>query len=249
MAARNDDGLYAKARSLFISKATMDDLTGRATPRQTDAASRPFDTEPANGERSKRERLLRRARFPVVKSLDGYDFSNVRLPDGYALDGLLDLDFVPCAQDLVFYDKTGRGKTYLAIGLGMRAVERGLNVRFHQTAELVLQLGKAKRDGNLDAMRAVRHRRGAPAPPDHRGQLREAEHRVRHEHRVRQMGHGLRGRQARGRDHRQDRASWTPARVHRAEPPRQRGAHVRKDVRRTRVRTQGEDKGTGRNAP
>ena len=127
MAARNDDGLYAKARSLFISKATMDDLTGRATPRQTDAASRPFDTEPANGERSKRERLLRRARFPVVKSLDGYDFSNVRLPDGYALDGLLDLDFVPCAQDLVFYDKTGRGKTYLAIGLGMRAVERGLN--------------------------------------------------------------------------------------------------------------------------
>ena len=95
----------------------------------------------------------------------------------------------------------------------------------------------------------VRHRRGAPAPPDHRGQLREAEHRVRHEHRVRQMGHGLRGRQARGRDHRQDRASWTPARVHRAEPPRQRGAHVRKDVRRTRVRTQGEDKGTGRNAP
>lgn len=152
MAARNDDGLYAKARSLFISKATMDDLTGRATPRQTDAASRPFDTEPANGERSKRERLLRRARFPVVKSLDGYDFSNVRLPDGYALDGLLDLDFVPCAQDLVFYDKTGRGKTYLTIGLGMRAVERGLNVRFHQTAELVLQLGKAKRDGNLDAM-------------------------------------------------------------------------------------------------
>ncbi len=152
MAARNDEGLYAKARSLFISKATMDDFTGWATPRQADAVSSLFDTELANRERSKRERLLRRARFPVVKSLDGYDFSNVRLPDGYALDGLLDLDFVPRAQDLVFYGKTGRGKTHLAIGLGMRAVERGLNVRFHQTAELVLQLGKAKRDGNLDAM-------------------------------------------------------------------------------------------------
>ena len=152
MAARNDEGLYAKARSLFISRATMDDFTGWATPRQTEAVSRLFDTELANRERSKRERLLRRARFPVVKGLDGYDFSNVRLPDGYALDGLLDLDFVPRAQDLVFYGKTGRGKTHLAIGLGMRAVERGLSVRFHQTAELVLQLGKAKRDGNLDAM-------------------------------------------------------------------------------------------------
>ena len=152
MAARNDEGLYAKARSLFISRATMDDFTGWATPRQTEAVSRLFDTELANRERSKRERLLRRARFPVVKGPDGYDFSNVRLPDGYALDGLLDLDFVPRAQDLVFYGKTGRGKTHLAIGLGMRAVERGLSVRFHQTAELVLQLGKAKRDGNLDAM-------------------------------------------------------------------------------------------------
>ena len=108
MAARNDEGLYAKARSLFISKATMDDFTGWATPRQADAVSSLFDTELANRERSKRERLLRRARFPVVKSLDGYDFSNVRLPDGYALDGLLDLDFVPRAQDLVFYGKTGR---------------------------------------------------------------------------------------------------------------------------------------------
>ena len=79
MAARNDEGLYAKARSLFISRATMDDFTGWATPRQTEAVSRLFDTELANRERSKRERLLRRAKFPVVKGLDGYDFSNVRL--------------------------------------------------------------------------------------------------------------------------------------------------------------------------
>lgn len=114
--------------------------------------SKPFDTEPANRERSKCKRLLRRAGFSVVKGLDGYGFSNVRLPDGYALDGVPDLDFVPRAQDLVFHGKTGSGKTRLAIGLGMRAVERGLNVRFHQTTGLVLQLGKAKRDGSLDAM-------------------------------------------------------------------------------------------------
>lgn len=266
MAARNDDGLYAKARSLFISKATMDDFTGWATPRQTDAVYRLFDTELANRERSKRERLLRRARFPVVKSLDGYDFSNVRLPDGYALDGLLDLDFVPRAQDLVFYGKTGRGKTHLAIGLGMRAVERGLNVRFHQTAELVLQLGKAKRDGNLDTMLRDIGRADliildefGYVPFDIDGarllyQIIAGSYERRSivfttNIEFSKWGHDLRGRQARGRDHRQDRAPRAPARVHRAEPPRQRGPHVRKDVRRTRVRTQGEDKGTDRNAP
>ena len=31
MAARNDERLYAKARSLFISRATMDDFAGWAT--------------------------------------------------------------------------------------------------------------------------------------------------------------------------------------------------------------------------
>ena len=40
-------------------------------------------TELANREASKRARLMRQARFPVPKSLDGYDFANVRLPDGY----------------------------------------------------------------------------------------------------------------------------------------------------------------------
>lgn len=65
------------------------------------------------------------------------------------LDELLGLGFIPRAQDLVFYGKTGRGKTHLAIGLGMKAIDMGLGVRFHQTAELVLQLGKAKRDGTL----------------------------------------------------------------------------------------------------
>ena len=68
------------------------------------------------------------------------------------LDELLGLGFIPRAQDLVFYGKTGRGKTHLAIGLGMKAIDMGLGVRFHQTAELVLQLGRAKRDGTLETM-------------------------------------------------------------------------------------------------
>ena len=152
MNTKTDEGLYEKARKLFISKASIDEFAGWATPRQVDAVHRLLDTELANRERAKHDRLLRRARFPVVKGLDGYDFTNVRLPDGYMLDELLGLGFIPRAQDLVFYGKTGRGKTHLAIGLGMKAIDMGLGVRFHQTAELVLQLGKAKRDGTLETM-------------------------------------------------------------------------------------------------
>lgn len=130
MNTKTDEGLYEKARKLFISKASIDEFAGWATPRQVDAVHRLLDTELANRERAKHDRL----------------------PDGYMLDELLGLGFIPRAQDLVFYGKTGRGKTHLAIGLGMKAIDMGLGVRFHQTAELVLQLGKAKRDGTLETM-------------------------------------------------------------------------------------------------
>ena len=113
MNTKTDEGLYEKARKLFISKASIDEFAGWATPRQVDAVHRLLDTELANRERAKHDRLLRRARFPVVKGLDGYDFTNVRLPDGYMLDELLGLGFIPRAQDLVFYGKTGRGKIVL----------------------------------------------------------------------------------------------------------------------------------------
>lgn len=74
MNTKTDEGLYEKARKLFISKASIDEFAGWATPRQVDAVHRLLDTELANRERAKHDRLLRRARFPVVKGLDGYDF-------------------------------------------------------------------------------------------------------------------------------------------------------------------------------
>ena len=105
----------------------------------------------------------------------------------------------------MFYGKTGRGKTHLATALGMSAIDRGMNVRFLPTAELVLQLGRAKREGTLETMlkdiakadliiparvrlRALRRRRRQTALPGHRRQLREKEHHLHHEHRVHANG-------------------------------------------------------------
>lgn len=238
---RTDPGpLRERARSLFISQATIDETLEWATPRQLAAIDRMLATELANREASKRARLMRQARFPVPKSLDGYDFANVRLPNGYTKEQLTGLDFAAKAQDLVFYGKTGRGKTHLATALGMIAVERGRSVRFRQTAELVLQLGKAKRDGALDSLLKDLARADliildefgyVPFDIDGARLLYQIiagsyERRsiiLRHEHRVRQMGDDLRRRQARRRDHRPHRPPRTPHRVHRPQPTRQMG--------------------------
>ena len=59
MNTKTDEGLYEKARKLFISKASIDEFAGWATPRQVDAVHRLLDTELANRERAKHDRLLR----------------------------------------------------------------------------------------------------------------------------------------------------------------------------------------------
>lgn len=109
---RTDPGpLRERARSLFISQATIDETLEWATPRQLAAIDRMLATELANREASKRARLMRQARFPVPKSLDGYDFANVRLPDGYTKEQPAGLDFAcvcsiesgPCERVDVFH--------------------------------------------------------------------------------------------------------------------------------------------------
>ena len=181
MAARNDDGLYAQASSLFISKATMDDLTGRATPRQTDAASRPFDTEPANGERSKRERLLRLRQVPRrqkpgrLRLLEREAPGRVRARRS-AGPGLRALRAGPgvLRQDRQGQDLPRDRPGHEGRGTGPeRAVppDRGARApaRQGQTRREPRRDARGHRQGRPDhlgrvRLRAVRHRRGAPAP-------------------------------------------------------------------------------------
>jgi DNA replication protein DnaC len=76
-------------------------------------------------------------------------WAHVRFPDGWGRDDMLSLAFVGSCEDLVFFGQTGRGKSHMAIALSMRAAAAGIPVRSWQTAQLVLELGNAKRDGAL----------------------------------------------------------------------------------------------------
>lgn len=146
--------LRAAARALFISGDTVDAFLAHATPGQVAACASMLESEVAHRDRARRARLLRQARFPVPKSVEGFDWSGVKFPDGWGRGEMCSLEFVRGAEDLVFYGQTGRGKTHMATALGIAATSAGYPVRFWQTAQLVLQLGKAKRDGSLDRLLA-----------------------------------------------------------------------------------------------
>lgn len=140
------------ARSIYLSKEVVEDFIGEATAGQMRAVSGLIESELSARERHKRERFMRKARFPMAKSFEGYDFSQVSMPDGYTPEDLMSLGFVDRAQDFVFHGRTGRGKTHLAIAIGIACVQNARQVRFFTAAELVLALVKANREQNLEAL-------------------------------------------------------------------------------------------------
>lgn len=62
--------------------------------------------------------------------------------------------FARGTEDLVFYGQTSRGKTRIATAIGIVTTSTGYSARFWQTAQLALQLDKAKREDTLDGLLA-----------------------------------------------------------------------------------------------
>lgn len=140
------------ARAMYFSNETVEAFLESATASEARCVSGLISSELAVRERNKRARLYRRARFPQVKSFEGYDFSQVSFPEGYTEADLRSLAFVDAAQDFVFHGQAGRGKTHLAIAVGSACVAAGRAVRFFTTAELALALSRAAREHSLEQL-------------------------------------------------------------------------------------------------
>ncbi len=151
---KQEDIASARAlmRQLYFSNETVEWFLSTATAGQIAAVGDMISRELELRDRRKRERLVRKAKFPQIKSFDGYDFSQVALPEGYSVEDLRSLDFIEAAQDFVFHGQTGRGKTHLAIAIGLACAEQGKEVRFFTAAELVMALTRASRDNCLESL-------------------------------------------------------------------------------------------------
>lgn len=105
--------------------------------------------EIAHRQQTRLDRLVRRARFPFLKTIDDFNFlhlSTVRL----ALPGsALAPEFVTEGRCLILTGKPGRGKTHLAVAIAYRAIQNGFDARFVTAAELIDDLSAAFRGGRL----------------------------------------------------------------------------------------------------
>jgi len=96
------------------------------------------------------EARLRQARFPWVTTLDQYDFEFQPSLDRRQVRELAGLSFVERGQNVVLLGPPGVGKTHLAVGLGVKAVEAGYSVLFLSLEGLMTRLVRAKHANRLE---------------------------------------------------------------------------------------------------
>jgi DNA replication protein DnaC len=90
------------------------------------------------------------ARFPFVKGLDAFDFSYQPSLDKKQIQTLSTCHFIEHGENLVILGPPGVGKTHLAVGLGLKAIERGYRVLFTTAAALIASLTRALTEGRLE---------------------------------------------------------------------------------------------------
>lgn len=90
------------------------------------------------------------ARFPFVKGLDAFDFSYQPSIDRKQIANLATCHFLEHGENVVILGPPGVGKTHLAVGLGLKAIERGYRVLFTTAAAMIGALTKAMTEGKLE---------------------------------------------------------------------------------------------------
>ena len=88
-------------------------------------------------------RRIKKAGFPIMKTLDEFDFSRLEHVSTGCIQELAACDFIKSRQNVVMIGNSGSGKTHLSIALGMKACYARFNVRFYTAVNLANELAEA----------------------------------------------------------------------------------------------------------
>lgn len=102
------------------------------------------EIEAQQREENAHQKRLRMARFPVLKSLDQFDFTALPSLNKARVLDLAQGSYLDKRENLILLGNSGTGKTHLATALGLLACQQGRKVRFFTAAGLINLLTEAQ---------------------------------------------------------------------------------------------------------
>ena len=147
------DGMLSRLR-LGAIRERLDALLEEASRRQLnlrEALAWLCAAEVASKEQRRLSMAMTIARFPFVRTLEGFEFEAQPSIDPGKIRDLATCRWVANGDNVVLLGPPGVGKTHLEVALGREAVARGYTVQFTTAMELLGSLLKAQQQGMLEA--------------------------------------------------------------------------------------------------
>ena len=113
---------------------------------------RLVERELLDRERKAAERRVKEARFPVVKTLDTFDFCTQPSINESLVRELMGGEYIDNRGNILLIGNSGTGKTHLACALAFAACAQGRRVRFFTATGLVTELLECREEKKLQRL-------------------------------------------------------------------------------------------------
>lgn len=92
---------------------------------------------------------INHARFPLIKTIDSFDFNHPESVNKQQILKLLDMDFVRQRENVIILGPPGVGKSHIGIALGYKACSSGIRTCFTTAIDAINHLHAAASDNTF----------------------------------------------------------------------------------------------------
>lgn len=103
-------------------------------------------------ENNRIQRGIRQAAFPMIKTLENFDFKVIPSLNKPKVLKLMQGNYIQKQENIILVGSSGVGKTHIAIALGYEACRQGLRVKFYTAAGLINELLAAQQEYRLSRL-------------------------------------------------------------------------------------------------
>jgi DNA replication protein DnaC len=103
-------------------------------------------------ENNRIQRGIRHASFPVIKTLESFDFKAIPSISKPKILKLMQGEYIKKRENIILVGSSGVGKSHIATALGYEACRQGMRVKFYTAAGLINELLAAQQEYRLNKL-------------------------------------------------------------------------------------------------